>query len=191
MEITRIIVGFLILHLLIFCDSTKDCGCSATNRENKAKVEKSQDSLNSCDSSIVESSEEHTRTNQMTFIKGGSFIMGERKPFIPADGEGPIRKVHLSSFYLDVHEVSNNEFAKFVNEMAYITEAEKFGNSFVLEGFISDKIKENIKQAVCTFQDELYHSTIYSLFFCRLLLPLGGCQLRKQIGGIRKDQIHQ
>ncbi|CAD5115558.1 DgyrCDS4522 [Dimorphilus gyrociliatus] len=125
-----------------------DCGCSATNRKNDLSTQKSEDSLNSCNDSPVETSDKFERTNQMVLIKGGSFNMGEKKPFIPADGEGPTRKVHLSSFYMDVHEISNYEFEKFAKAENYVTEAEKFGNSFVLEGFLSEKVKEGITQAV-------------------------------------------
>ncbi|KAK7915934.1 hypothetical protein WMY93_011695 [Mugilogobius chulae] len=58
---------------------------------------------------------------------------GHRQPGIPADGEGPQRLVHINPFFMDVQEVTNRQFQSFVNATGYVTEAEKFGDSFVLE----------------------------------------------------------
>ena len=66
--------------------------------------------------------EKYPRTNQMTFIEGGTFTMGSDDPLIPQDGEGPARTVTLDSFYLDVHEVSNAEFQLFVDDTKFVTE---------------------------------------------------------------------
>ena len=60
----------------------------------------------------------------------------------------PARRVTLPSFLLDVHEVSNSEFQLFVTDTGYVTEAEKFGNSFVPEFFLSKNLLDEIKQAV-------------------------------------------
>jgi sulfatase modifying factor 1 len=66
--------------------------------------------------------------------------MGTDVPIFVADGEAPARRVSMSPFYLDVHEVSNAEFNRFVLETGYVTEAETFGNSFVMESFLSDEV---------------------------------------------------
>ena len=42
--------------------------------------------------------------------------MGTDLPIFTNDGEAPARRVQLSPFYMDVHEVSNAEFARFVAE---------------------------------------------------------------------------
>ena len=42
--------------------------------------------------------------------------MGTDLPIFTNDGEAPARRVAISSFYMDVHEVSNAEFARFVTE---------------------------------------------------------------------------
>ena len=52
----------------------------------------------------------------MVFIRGGAFTMGTDLPIFTNDGEAPARRVSLSSYYMDVHEVSNVEFARFVAE---------------------------------------------------------------------------
>uniref|UniRef100_G3N6A8 Sulfatase modifying factor 1 n=1 Tax=Gasterosteus aculeatus TaxID=69293 RepID=G3N6A8_GASAC len=74
---------------------------------------------------------------QMVLIAGGPFWMGTDDPGIPPDGEGPRRLVHVDSFYMDTQEVTNQQFQSFVNATGYITEAEKFGDSFVFEGILS------------------------------------------------------
>ncbi|XP_059161333.1 formylglycine-generating enzyme-like [Physella acuta] len=88
------------------------------------------------------------RTNSMVYIPGGSFEMGTDDPVFLADGEMPSRQVTLDSFYLDKYEVSNAEFQRFVTSQNYITEAERFGNSFVMDLFISTETKSKITQMV-------------------------------------------
>lgn len=48
--------------------------------------------------------------------------MGTDDPGIPADGEGPQRLVHVDSFYMDVMEVTNEQFQSFVHATGYVTE---------------------------------------------------------------------
>uniref|UniRef100_A0A8C5HHX9 Sulfatase-modifying factor enzyme-like domain-containing protein n=1 Tax=Gouania willdenowi TaxID=441366 RepID=A0A8C5HHX9_GOUWI len=85
---------------------------------------------------------------QMVHIPGGEFLFGTDDPGIPADGEGPQRLVHVDSFYMDVQEVTNQQFEGFVNATGYRTEAETFGDSFVFEGSLSEAVKNEITQAV-------------------------------------------
>ena len=85
----------------------------------------------------------------MVLIPGGMYFIGTDQPVFKADGEDPEREVSIDEFFLDVHEVSNEEFRDFVEATGYVTEAETFGNSFVLESLIKDPdVKESIKQAV-------------------------------------------
>ncbi len=110
--------------------------------------------------------------------------MGTDDPFFASDGESPARKVRVHPFRLDVHEVSNAEFARsalekipdvapciitctvptsstrtirtclpfpldvfrFVAATGHKTEAEVFGDSFVMEKYISDEMKSTITQ---------------------------------------------
>ncbi|XP_076044299.1 formylglycine-generating enzyme [Oratosquilla oratoria] len=90
----------------------------------------------------------YPRTNNMIQIPGGKFVMGTNEPIFVADGEGPARMVTITSFYLDVHEVSNAEFEFFVNSTGYVTEAEKLKDSFVLERELSDETRFKTEQAV-------------------------------------------
>lgn len=81
-------------------------------------------------------------------LPGGEFTMGSDEGFFPEDGEGPTRRVRVSPFLIGAHEVSNARFAAFVAATGYKTEAERFGNSFVLEQFISPAVAEKITTAV-------------------------------------------
>ncbi|WP_432251414.1 formylglycine-generating enzyme family protein [Streptomyces sp. HNM1019] len=70
-------------------------------------------------------------------LPGGAFLMGaEDAEGFPADGEGPIREVTVAAFRIDVHAVTNERFARFVRETGHITEAERFGWSYVFAGFL-------------------------------------------------------
>jgi len=86
--------------------------------------------------------------NRFILIKGGGFFVGTDEPFIPQDGEAPARKVYIDDFYINEFEVSNEEFLMFFQETQYVTEAEKFGKSFVPEFLLNENTKSNITQAV-------------------------------------------
>ncbi|KAM4820884.1 formylglycine-generating enzyme isoform 2-T2 [Thomomys bottae] len=85
---------------------------------------------------------------KMVAIPAGVFMMGTDDPQIKQDGEAPARRVTIDAFYMDAYEVSNADFEKFVNATSYLTEAEKFGDSFVFEGMLSEQVKTDIQQAV-------------------------------------------
>jgi len=60
---------------------------------------------------------------KMLWIKGGSFLMGSDDPaFMDAQ---PVHEVSVNGFWMDEHEVTNAEFAKFVKATGYITVAER------------------------------------------------------------------
>ena len=54
----------------------------------------------------------------------------------PQDGEGPVHEVALRAFQIDAHAVSNDRFAAFVAATGYVTDAERFGWSFVFAGLL-------------------------------------------------------
>jgi sulfatase modifying factor 1 len=73
----------------------------------------------------------------MVRLDGGPFWMGtDSAEGFPDDGEGPVRKVTLESFYIDKTPITNTAFAEFVRETGYQTESELFGWSFVFQGHI-------------------------------------------------------
>jgi len=59
-------------------------------------------------------------------IDGGSFVRGDA-PVYPE--EGPPTRVLVSPFLLQVHEVTNDQFAAFVADTGYVTDAERTGGS--------------------------------------------------------------
>jgi formylglycine-generating enzyme required for sulfatase activity len=64
-------------------------------------------------------------------IPGGKALVGTRQPEIPDDGEDPLRTVRVKPFWIGATTVTNAEFAEFVSATGYVTEAEKWGWSFV------------------------------------------------------------
>ncbi|XP_078465787.1 formylglycine-generating enzyme isoform X1 [Lampetra planeri] len=84
----------------------------------------------------------------MKAVPGGTFTMGTDEPIIVPDGEGPARRVRVGAFRAHTHEVSNADFERFVTATGHVTEAESFGDSFVLSGKLSDTVRDEITQAV-------------------------------------------
>lgn len=129
---------------------TKDCGCSGGSmRDNvvkrKERSTKQDEFPKTKDTPVVQIPQ-----NELVYINGGTFKMGLDRAVLVEDGESPSRQVQVSDFLLDKYEVSNKEFSDFVSDTGYITEAEKFGNSFVVEYFVSQKVQETITQAVAS-----------------------------------------
>lgn len=63
--------------------------------------------------------------------------MGTNASFgFPEDGEGPVRTVRLSAFTIAAHAVTNLQFAAFVDDTGYVTDAERFNWSFVFQGLL-------------------------------------------------------
>jgi formylglycine-generating enzyme required for sulfatase activity len=75
----------------------------------------------------------------MVPLPEGEFLMGsDDRLAYPADGEGPVRRVRVAGFWIDACAVTNEQFTRFVDETAYVTEAERFGWSFVFAGLLPD-----------------------------------------------------
>ena len=62
-------------------------------------------------------------------------------------GQTPPKQVEVDPFFIDATLVSNKQFAKFIKSTYYVTEAEQFGWSFVLETFISEDHHERDPEA--------------------------------------------
>ncbi|MFB7160979.1 formylglycine-generating enzyme family protein [Streptomyces sp. NPDC056242] len=73
----------------------------------------------------------------MVLLPGGEFLMGaEDAEGFPADGEGPVRAVRLKPFRIDAHAVTTERFGRFVADAGHVTDAERFGWSYVFAGFL-------------------------------------------------------
>jgi len=70
--------------------------------------------------------------HRMIRLEGGMFLMGtDHAEAFAEDGEGPVREIRIDPFWMDKAPVTNELFAMFVDETRYVTEAERFGWSFV------------------------------------------------------------
>eukprot|EP00440_Ansanella_granifera_P060416 gb/GFBE01065484.1/.p1 GENE.gb/GFBE01065484.1/~~gb/GFBE01065484.1/.p1 ORF type:complete len:412 (+),score=81.74 gb/GFBE01065484.1/:1-1236(+) len=131
-------------------EGKKDCGCSSLNRAPSERA-LGQGSLAEGVAQLVELSPAAASHNlEMVEIPPGRFHMGEQKDKVhfPHDGEGPLRPVRMSGFRMDKFEVSNAKFHDFVRETGYITDAERMGDSFVAELYLSDAVSAEIKMKV-------------------------------------------
>ena len=102
------------------------CGCGAPSRASLLSIGAAPD----VPAEQVVSAGVH-RTPQAS-VPAGVFLMGDSSgDRNPADGEVPLHDVTLAAFSIDATAVSNDDFAAFVEDTGYRTEAEVFGYSAV------------------------------------------------------------
>ena len=65
--------------------------------------------------------------------------VGTKTPVFRADGEGPPRTVRLEPFLIDPFAVTNHWFAAFVAATGHVSEAERWGWSYVFFGHLPDR----------------------------------------------------
>jgi len=145
--------------------------------EKDSTVIGSGETLFSQEEELVLSKDSFPSNDMITFKESVRFMMGTDDPddvSIGGDGETPARFISLSPFSMDKYEVSNGEFSEFVKATGHISEAHKFGNSFVMDYFLSKEVSSKINQAVAGAQ---------------WWLPVEGANWRKPEGG--KSDINQ
>lgn len=64
---------------------------------------------------------EGIRKNDMVWMDGGAFLMGDEARLAE---EGPPREIRVDGFWISLTEVTNTQFAEFVEETGYVTESE-------------------------------------------------------------------
>ena len=116
-----------ILYLSIFVSTIISCNTKTTKKDVK------NDDTHVClptpqnkfsEKPVIVKSQKKSRDNKnMVLIPGGVFSMG-------GDGDGwkdefPKHNVEIDSFWMDINEVTNNQFLEFVNSTGYITTAER------------------------------------------------------------------
>lgn len=129
---------FLLKH------SMADCGCQL-NRNGQCHSEEPHNLYSKKSNEKINGDIDKFDTADMVLIQGSTFEMGTDKPVFVKDHEGPIRNATVKSFYLDVYEVSNAKFKKFVEKTGYLTEAEHFGDSFIFEMLVPEKERDKYK----------------------------------------------
>ena len=82
-------------------------------------------------------------------IPATEFLMGnDAGDAVPCDGEGPARRVALDAFSIGASAVTNREFAAFVRATRYITDAERFGASFVFYLQVPPELRRSVRRAL-------------------------------------------
>ncbi|MFP4356129.1 MAG: formylglycine-generating enzyme family protein [Phycisphaerae bacterium] len=89
-------------------------------------------------------------TQGMIPLPGGTFRMGtEDDQAWDSDGEGPVREVTVKGFWIDATAVTNQQFATFIEDTGYVTEAEKFEWSFVFRGQVPNSRLPRLRVQPC------------------------------------------
>ena len=90
-------------------------------------------------------------------IPAGTFAMGNpRDDGYPADGEGPVHEVTLPAYRMAITTVTNAQFASFIAATGYVTEAERFGWSFVFAGLLPDTFAPTSGVAAAPWWRQVY-----------------------------------
>jgi sulfatase modifying factor 1 len=118
---------------------------TTSNNKSCCTVSRRQDFLKK-ETNVTFITEKSADKNNMLKIPAGEFLLGsEDAESSVEDGEFPRRKVQVPSFYMDQYAVTNDQFSKFIKDTGYITDAEKYGWSFVFHLLVN---KENEKDIV-------------------------------------------
>jgi formylglycine-generating enzyme len=144
MRLVKVLSGFLLILFFaafskkgesIFFTSTPS---SARYNETNKHIACKSPSLRSVGSTAISSNAglENGSTKEMVLITGGTFQMGS-EDF--ADSK-PVHNVTVNSFWMDEHEVTNEQFDAFVHATGYITVAERKLNPADFPGVPLDKL---------------------------------------------------
>lgn len=101
---------------LVLCGSLTEA--AAMNHKKVCSCEKVSKAM------AILSASKNQSPADMAWIPAGTFMMGGNDPEMKED-ELPQHPVKLSGFYMDITEVTNQEFAKFVANTHYVTTAEQ------------------------------------------------------------------
>ena len=94
----------------------------------------------------------------MVSLPGGVYEMGSGDRFAyPDDGETPC-EVEIAPFMIDACGISNAAFAEFVAATDYVTEAERFGWSFVFGGLLPDDFPATRAVAAAPWWRQVYEA---------------------------------
>lgn len=77
---------------------------------------------------------------QAVALPGGTVLTGTSDPAIPEDGEGRRKRVKLTPFAISPTTVTNAEFAAFVDETGFVTEAERLRWSYVFHAQVPPEL---------------------------------------------------
>jgi len=78
----------------------------------------------------------------MQWIPGGRFAMGSDQYRLE---EAPVREASVEGFWIDTHDVTNAQFARFVRETGYVTTAERRGSGGVAAGSLLFRAPQDVR----------------------------------------------
>ena len=78
----------------------------------------------------------------MQWIPGGRFAMGSEQ-FRPE--EAPVQQTSVEGFWIDTHDVTNAQFARFVRETGYVTTAERTDPGGVSAGSMLFRVPQDVR----------------------------------------------
>ncbi|HEY1063524.1 MAG TPA: formylglycine-generating enzyme family protein [Daejeonella sp.] len=118
-NVSKLYSGLLIGFYCLFLFSSCNQGAKTVSIENKSAG----------NSSVYKTLDQiafngDTSNTGMVSIQGGEFMMGADNDQADKD-EYPKHKVILDPFWIDQHEVTNDQFAKFIESTGYVTTAER------------------------------------------------------------------
>ena len=137
-------VALVLLVVLSAADDAENdaaCGCGALSRGDGGTWASLHAQEDSCGTGGAELTAPALRS-RLVALDGGEFLMGcEDAEAYAADGEGPVRRVRVAPFAIDDTEVPNADWLLFVEHTHYVSDAERFGWSFVYELLLSDEVR--------------------------------------------------
>ena len=121
-QLYRIYISILTVSILVQCGTKND------NPNRKENSEEVSDTSKVVDVSklIVQKPDDLNTPEGMVWIPGGEFTQGaipEDKMAMPH--EKPAHKVAVDGFFMDITEVTNTQYKRFVDATGYITMAER------------------------------------------------------------------
>lgn len=83
---------------------------------------------------------------ELVELAGGQFLMGtDDQMGFRSDMEGPVRQVEVAPFAISPYTVTNQEFYEFFKETGYISQAERYGSSFVFHLLLDDEVRNTAR----------------------------------------------
>ena len=128
------------------------CGSGSLSRGGAPAADQSRPQL-ATEIHASDAAGEERLAPHLIWVEGGAFVMGhDNRSISPStfvvDGEGPARRVSVSSFWIGETEVSNAQWAAFATATGHQSESETFGWSFVFEKHLTREANEKATQAV-------------------------------------------
>ncbi|GAA2380189.1 formylglycine-generating enzyme family protein [Dactylosporangium salmoneum] len=81
-------------------------------------------------------------------VSGGRYLVGGDDPDAnPGDGEGPARAVTVSGYGIGRFTVTNRQFAAFVKATGHVTDAERYGWSYVFWSLVPPEARADVIDA--------------------------------------------